>query len=48
MKSKPPAFLWGVSTSSYQIEGGSQHNGWWAWEAEGHPKISATGRRPRG
>jgi beta-glucosidase len=36
MKSQPPPFLWGVATSSHQIEGGNEHNDWWAWEAEGH------------
>lgn len=30
-----PLFLWGVATSSHQIEGGNRHNDWWAWEAEG-------------
>lgn len=30
-----PQFLWGVATSSHQIEGGNQHNDWWAWELDG-------------
>ena len=29
-------FLWGVATSSHQIEGQNIHNDWWQWEAEGH------------
>lgn len=29
-------FLWGVATSSHQIEGHNKHNDWWAWEAEGN------------
>lgn len=28
-------FLWGVATSSHQIEGGNVHNDWWAWELDG-------------
>ena len=36
MKSKRAPFLWGAATSSHQIEGGNEHNDWWAWEAEGH------------
>ena len=30
------SFLWGVATSSHQIEGGNQWNDWWAWESQGH------------
>ncbi len=26
-------FLWGVATSSHQIEGGNEWNDWWEWEA---------------
>ncbi len=29
-------FLWGVATSSHQIEGGNIHNDWWAWEQAGN------------
>lgn len=29
-------FLWGVATSSHQIEGYNQHNDWWAWEQAGN------------
>ncbi len=28
-------FLWGVATSSHQIEGDNKQNDWWGWEAEG-------------
>lgn len=28
-------FIWGVATSSHQIEGGNKANDWWAWEEAG-------------
>ena len=31
----PAGFLWGASTSAYQIEGGNTHADWWAWERDG-------------
>jgi len=31
----PPQFLWGVSTSAHQVEGGISNNQWCAWETEG-------------
>ncbi len=35
----PPDFIWGVATSSHQVEGGNTNNQWWAWEQEpGHIK----------
>lgn len=30
------SFLWGVATSSHQIEGDNTHNDWWAWEQAGN------------
>ncbi len=33
----PADFLWGVATSSHQVEGDNTNNDWWAWEQEpGH------------
>ena len=32
----PTGFLWGASTSAYQIEGGNEHADWWEWEQAGH------------
>src|SRR5438477_3721749 len=34
----PPQFLWGVSTSAHQVEGGISNNQWCAWETEGRIK----------
>lgn len=31
----PPGFLWGASTSSYQIEGGNKHADWHVWQSAG-------------
>lgn len=31
----PDGFLWGVSTSSHQVEGGNDNNQWSAWERHG-------------
>jgi beta-glucosidase len=31
----PPEFVWGASTSSYQIEGGNRHADWHDWETSG-------------
>ena len=28
----PPTFLWGTSTSAYQIEGGNTNTDWWRFE----------------
>ena len=39
MKNKfPKDFLWGASTSSYQIEGGNSNSDWWQWEERGKTK----------
>ena len=32
MNGNATAFLWGVATSSHQIEGGNDRNDWWDWE----------------
>jgi len=34
----PKNFLWGVATSSYQIEGDSVNSDWWDWEQKGKTK----------
>ena len=34
----PKNFLWGVATSSYQIEGGNSNADWWEWEKQGKTK----------
>ncbi len=39
----PQGFLWGASTSAYQIEGGNFNNDWFAWEAEGKVPYSCGG-----
>jgi beta-glucosidase len=31
----PSDFLWGTATAAHQVEGGNEHNDWWAWEKEG-------------
>ncbi|TLM98882.1 MAG: glycoside hydrolase family 1 protein [Actinobacteria bacterium] len=38
----PDGFTWGVSTSSYQIEGGNEAADWHAWERAG--KVDPAGR----
>jgi beta-glucosidase len=34
----PQNFLWGISTSAHQVEGGNTNNQWSAWEAAGRIK----------
>lgn len=34
----PSNFLWGVATSSYQVEGGNSNTDWWEWEKQGKAK----------
>lgn len=34
----PENFLWGVGTSSHQIEGGNDNNDWYEWEKKGKAK----------
>ncbi len=34
----PKDFLWGVATSSYQIEGNNSNSDWWEWEQKGKTK----------
>ncbi len=34
-KKFPKDFLWGVATSSYQVEGGNSNSDWWEWEKAG-------------
>jgi beta-glucosidase len=33
-------FLWGASTSSYQVEGGNDRSDWWDWEKKGYTPPS--------
>jgi len=37
-KKFPNNFLWGVATSSYQIEGNNSNSDWWQWEEKGKTK----------
>lgn len=41
--SLPRDFLWGTATAAHQVEGGNQHNDWWAFEQE--PGRIARGER---
>lgn len=34
----PEGFLWGVGTSSHQVEGGNTNNDWYEWEQRGKTK----------
>ena len=36
----PEGFLWGVATSSYQVEGGNTNCQWYAWEQSGRVPTS--------
>ena len=37
----PKNFLWGVATSSYQIEGGNSNSDWWEWEYANSARLAA-------
>jgi len=43
----PKGFLWGTSTSAYQVEGGN-HNDWTEWERsdERLKKLEKEGKNP--
>lgn len=40
----PPGFLWGVATSSHQVEGGNFANQWWDFEQQGKLHTGDTAR----
>ncbi|MBZ5520716.1 MAG: family 1 glycosylhydrolase [Acidobacteriia bacterium] len=44
----PDGFLWGVSTSGYQFEGGNRHSQWAAWEEAGGIKTGESSGRACG
>ncbi|MCM8796448.1 MAG: family 1 glycosylhydrolase [Candidatus Omnitrophica bacterium] len=37
----PKDFLWGASTSAYQIEGNNKNSDWWEWEMLGKIKYAS-------
>ena len=44
MKTFPPGFLFGTSTSAHQVEGGNVNSDWWQWEhQEGTPCVEPSG-----
>lgn len=46
-KAFPKDFLWGVSTSAHQVEGGN-HNQWTVWELENAQKLAKTAEQRAG
>ena len=39
----PEGFLWGSSTSSYQVEGNNVNADWWDWEQKHQPPHLRSG-----
>lgn len=39
----PEGFLWGTSTSAYQVEGNNKNSDWWQWEKKHQPQSKHSG-----